>query len=271
MRSQAGRVRGYQPTLDEFNELLTLSQKGMDSPKTTAKIRYRQGSEVTTSGKGISKIELKHLSKLIEESGNPKRLINFKFSAKQKNPSRRIEVAIRLDGWTYYEVASNDFTWALGRFHELTEMLLSNRSDWAVAQSPLPQVVTPGQYYSDWGGPLWIATYDQRVTLIRRFKRFPIWFAFFIILVFVIQPPPFSPIQVIKLGSFAITYIAATYGYLRWLSGTLRSYVSITPSQLNIKSLITNKEANPIDRGIFLTAVAGVIINILTLLLDALR
>jgi hypothetical protein len=268
-RSQAGRVRGYQPTLDEFNELLALSQKGIDCPEATAKIRYQQGSEVTTSGKGISKIEPEHLSKLIEESGNPERLINFKFSAKQKNPSRRIEVTIRPDGWTYYEVASSDFTWALGRFHELTEKLLTDRRLTAKAQFPLPQVVTPKQYWAYWGGPLWTSVHDRRVKLVRLFKDFPAWLLVFILGIFVSLPP--SHALTISFAFLALAYVIGSFGYLRWMYGTYNSYVSITHSELDLAWLITDKNESPLNRASLLVTVIGVVVGVLAFIVSVLR
>lgn len=247
---------------------MALSQKGIDSPKATAKIRYRQGSEVTTSGKGISKIEPQHLSKLIEESGNPKRLINFKFSAKQKNPYRRIEVTIRLDGWTYYEVASSDFTWALGRFHELTEKLLTNRRLTAKAQFPLPQVATPRQYWADWGGPLWMSVHDRHVGLVRLFKDFPAWLPVFVLEIFVFVPP--SHALTISFAFLTLAYVIGSFGYLRWMYGTYDSCVSIAYSELDLVSLITDKNENPLNRATLLVTVIGVVVGILAFIVSVL-
>lgn len=137
-RIQAGRVIGYQPTLAEFNKLLAVAQKGIEGRDAVAELYYRRGRDAFTSRKEMSKIEAEDASKLVEDSGNPKYLTNLRFSAEQEDEARRIKIFINPDGWTYYEVESVDFTWALGRFHELTEILLTNRKLLAIAQSPSP-------------------------------------------------------------------------------------------------------------------------------------
>ena len=46
--------------------------------------------------------------------------------------------------WTTYLVESDDQTWAYGRYHELTDNLLANRSVFAKGYSPSPQILQEG-------------------------------------------------------------------------------------------------------------------------------
>ncbi len=153
-RVQSGRVRGYQPTLSEFSEVLELAQRGIDASDATAELHHQRDSDATTSGKNIKKITAEHVSKLIDESRALTSLANLRFSSSQEDPARSVTIEIDPDGWTYYRVESSDFTWALGRFHELTEMLLLNRRLSAKAQFPLPEVLMSGRYRG-WGAVLW--------------------------------------------------------------------------------------------------------------------
>jgi hypothetical protein len=270
-RFQSGRVRGYQPTLNEFNDLLELSQRGIDEPDSTAELIYQQGSNVTTSDKGVRKVTAESLSELIKESGETRHLINLEFSANQESPHRSVRIHIHPDGWTYYGVESSDFTWALGRFHELTEMLLANRRLPAKVKFPLPEVVTPKQEFMSWGTPFWSSTDDWRITLVKLFKDAPFWFPFLVVVAFTASPPSSSLAHTISLASLTLAYAAFLFGYYRWLQATFRSNVSMARSQLNIRSLVIDKEAEPVDRGILLVTVVGVLVSILTLIVDALH
>jgi hypothetical protein len=269
-RIQSGRVRGYQPTLTEFSEILELAQRGMDASDAAAELHYQRDSEVTTSGKDIGRITAEHVSKLIEESRAPKSLLNLRFSSSQENPARSVVIAIDPDGWTYYRVESSDFTWALGRFQELTELLLANRRLPARAQFPLPEVLASGRYRG-WGAVLWVPSRDWRVTLARWFKESPFWFPFLIAVAFTASPPSFSAVRGIAFTCLVLAYAAALSAYFRWLKDTYKSYVSVSRSQLNIISLITGKEADPVSRATLLFTVAGVLVAALSTVIDALR
>jgi hypothetical protein len=271
-RFQSGRIRGYQPTLIQFNDLLELSQRGIDSPDAVAELLYRQGLTNSKSGKGIAKVAAEHLSKLTEESGESKRLINLKFSAGQESPARSVKINIDPDGWTYYEVESSDFTWALGRFHELTEMLLANRRLPAKARYPLPEVLTSKQNYIKWGSPLWTSLYDPSVRLVRWFKDFPFWLPFFVILsILKVPPSSFSLLRGISFVSFILAYAAAAFWYGHRLNDACMSYVSISRPRFSIVSFINDKEARPVDRGILIFTIITAAISMLTLIADVLR
>ena len=284
-RVQSGRVRGYRPTLSDFNELLELAQRGIDAANATAKLRYQRGSDVITSDKKISKIKAEHLSKLIKDSRESRQLTNVRFSSSQENPARRryltnlsfssgqntatrkVSIDIDPDGWTYYKVESSDFTWTLGRFHELTEMLLASRKLPAKAQFPQPQVLVSEQY-RPWGAAaLWTPKRDWRVMLVRIFKESPVWLPFFLLLAFKHSPKHLSTAQAIGLAGLALTYVAIVSGYYRSLTAKLRSYISIGNTSRSFLSLIVGEQADPAFRANLLVAVAGVIVATLAVIL----
>jgi hypothetical protein len=270
-RVQTGRVRGYQPTLSEFNELLELAQRGIDAPDATAELYYQRGSNVTTSDKGVSKITAEQLSKLIEESGESKNLANLKFSSSQDSQARSVNLNIDTDGWVYYTVESSDFTWALGRFHELTEALLDKRRLPAKARFPLPEILTSRQSYMAWGGALWLPLRDWRITLVNMFRESPVAIIPLILLSFAFVRPSFSVAGEIVVAGLALAYAAILFGYDHWLRETYRSYVSIARPRLGIISVIFDKEADPASRGILLFTIVGVVVGILTLIYALLR
>ena len=269
-RSQSGRVKGYQPTLTEFNELLELSQRGIDSPHATAELTYQHGSETVATEKNVATITTDHLLKLIKESGEARQLINLKFSAQQEDPFRKIDVNIDLDGWTYYTVEATDYTWMLGRFHELTEMLLINRRHTAKASFPLPAILTPKQRYVAWGSAVWITERDWRVTLIRIFKEMPAFLTILIVLAFIAKRPSIP--REVSFGSFAIFYAACLFMYNQWLRGKYRSCVQISRSRLTLSScFLTIEMRRQSIEGFFSIGIISAIVSILTLIVAMLR
>jgi len=261
---------------------LELAQRGIDASNATAELRYRRGSDVFTSDKNVNKIRAEDLSKLIEESGESRRLVNLrlfseqeasarsvsrrlfnlKFSSKQEGPARSVSIRIELDGWVYYTVQSSDSTWALGRFHELTEVFLANRRLPAKAEFPLPEILSSSRY-ATWGAGLLTPTRDWRIRLVRAFKESPVWVPLFVVIGVLYSPPKLSVAGVAFLLGIVCAYVAIVSSYTRWLMETYRSYISITPRPRGFISLIIGDQADPGYRAMFLVTAVGVLVAVL--------
>jgi hypothetical protein len=103
------------------------------------------------------------LSEIIREAGNPDELDNLYFSISQDSPPRRVDIQIGSGDWTTYLIESDDQTWAYGRYHELTEMLLADRSLYAKGHSGAPEVPQKGTG-DKWRAAAWELTTNWRMT-----------------------------------------------------------------------------------------------------------
>jgi hypothetical protein len=119
--------------------MFELAQRGIDGPS-IAQLKYSQGDEEIYSDGSGGKILPKSLDEISKESGNPDVLNNLHFSISQDSPVRRVDIQVGPGDWTIYVVESDDQTWALGRYHELTEKLLSDRSWYAKSHAASPQI-----------------------------------------------------------------------------------------------------------------------------------
>ena len=81
---------------------------------------------------------------IYQDSGEPEVLNNLRFLISQVSPLRRVEVNIGPDDWTTYVIESDHGTWGYGRYHELTEKLLSDRNIYSRAHAPGPQILKEG-------------------------------------------------------------------------------------------------------------------------------
>lgn len=152
------RVQGYRPSRRQLEELLALAQKGIEE-NAIARLESHQGDEQFYTRRGIGKVESDNLSEMISDAGNPAKLSNLHFSIDQTSPpSRSVEVYIGPGDWTDYRVESDDQTWALGRYHELTDKLLADRTWYAKHLAPNPErfgnddhwYPTPWEVTTDW-------------------------------------------------------------------------------------------------------------------------
>lgn len=151
-----GRVQGYRPSREHLEELLKLTQRGIDNDS-AAKLIYSHGREEIYSEGDGGKILPENLGQVVSDAGDPAELNNLYFSISQDSPIRRVEIDIGPGDWTSYTIESDDQTWAHGRYHEITEKLLADRNLYAKGHSPAPQVPKDGYWrpaawelVSDW-------------------------------------------------------------------------------------------------------------------------
>jgi hypothetical protein len=158
-----GRVRGYRPRREELEEVLELAQRGIEE-NSVAGLRYSQGDQEIYSVGNNGKILPDNLNEIIKLAGNPAELNNLNFSISQDSPVRRVDIQIGPGDWTTYLIESDDQTWAHGRYHEITEELLANRSLYAKGHSTPPQVPKKGR--DEWRPAAWELVYDWRARAV---------------------------------------------------------------------------------------------------------
>jgi hypothetical protein len=134
------------------------------APFAGEELRYSHGNEEVFSHGNNGKILPDNLSEIIREAGNPDELNNLYFSINQDSPARRVDIQIGSGDWTTYLIESDDQTWAYGRYHQLTEMLLANRSLYAKGHSAAPEVPQKGKG-DKWRAAVWELSTSWRATL----------------------------------------------------------------------------------------------------------
>jgi hypothetical protein len=158
-----GRVRGYRPTRGQLVEILELAQKGIEE-NSVAKLSYSQGNQEFYSSGTNGKILPENLGEIVTEAGEPNELSNLSFSISQDSPVRRVDIQIGPGGWMTYLIESDDQTWAHGRYHEITEKSLANRSLYAKGRSSTPQV--PKEGTNEWRPAAWELVSDWRANAV---------------------------------------------------------------------------------------------------------
>jgi len=168
-----GRVRGYRPTREQLEEILELAQRDIEG-NSSANLRYSYGDEEVYSHGSGGKIQPEDLSEIIREADNPDALNNLYFSISQDSPVRRVDIQIGSGDWTTYLIESDDETWAYGRYHQLTEKLLANRSLYAKGFSARPEVLQKGTG-DRWRQAVWELVPDWRATFAGNLLKI-LWF-----------------------------------------------------------------------------------------------
>jgi hypothetical protein len=140
------RISGYRPTRAQLEEMLELAQRGIDDADAKAHLSYWQGNREITPQGIVRKVLPSHLDEIIKDVGPEAReLSNLSFDISQDAPiERAVTIQIGPEKWTTYEIRSDDQTWALGRYQELTGKLLKDRNLYSKGCSSRPQVPLKG-------------------------------------------------------------------------------------------------------------------------------
>jgi hypothetical protein len=158
-----GRVRGYRPTREQLEEVLELAQRGIHQ-NSAARLVYSRGNEEFYSEGNDGKILPENLSQVVKDAGDPSELNNLYFSINDDSPVRRVEIEIGPGDWTRYFIESDDQTWAHGRYYEITEKLLADRSLYAKGRSSTPEV--PKEGTDAWRPAAWELVSDWRASAV---------------------------------------------------------------------------------------------------------
>ncbi len=172
-RVRRGRVRGCRPSVRQLEELLQLAQKEIDSSKSSAEITSIVGEYKLTSDDGLEIIAPEHLQALIKEAGGVRELDNLAFLIEQEDPKRYIQINIGPGDWTEYAVESDSDTWTLGRYHELTEKLLSDCTPYAKFKAPRPVMLVMQRDRFVWETVPWKVAENWRITVAAASSRIP--------------------------------------------------------------------------------------------------
>jgi hypothetical protein len=117
----------------------------------------------------MRKVLPRNLNEIIEDIGlETHELSNLYFNIRQDSPiERAVTIQIGPDSqWTTYEVSSEDQTWAYGRYHELTDKLLSNRNLYSRSYSARPEVPQRGGKEGSWRRSSWEVVENWNVKIL---------------------------------------------------------------------------------------------------------
>lgn len=118
------------------------------------------------------------MAQVIKDAGDPSELNNFYFSVTQDSPVRRVVIEVGPGDSTVYSIESDDPTWAHGRYHEITEKLLADRSLYAKGYASAPEV--PKEGTDGWRTAPWELVSDWRASAVNGLTyvlRFVLWSA----------------------------------------------------------------------------------------------
>ena len=285
-----GRVRGYRPTRSQFEELLELAQRGIDGDS-AASLRYSQGDLEIYSEDDLRRVTPDDLDAIIREAGDPEELTNLTFCIGQDSPVRMVTIVIEPDDWTMYEVESEDQTWAFGRYHELTEKLLGDRSLYSKFRSASPEVLREGA--DKWQPAAWEPVKDWRIFLTGSSVVIP-WILFIGALLYALlvsgdaSVKPGQPGQTIQtvpnyqqalaqvrwfdahstvIISLILIYAIILFTYMRWLRVFLHSKVILRPASLMSRFSFRAANSDPVALGSFYVVLITLIVTGIALLI----
>ena len=153
--------------------MLRVAQKDFDDTA-EAQLVYSQGELEITPQAFTCEILPAHVDELIKEAGDPDELNNLLFTISQPSPIRKIEVRIGFGRWATYRVESDDETWAYGRYHELTDKFMRDRSLYAKFHSGQPEILKEGTD-DKWRTTVWEVSKDWRESLVAVVASLPWW------------------------------------------------------------------------------------------------
>jgi hypothetical protein len=142
---------------------LELAQRGIGQ-NSVARLLYSRGNEEIYSEGSGGKILPENFGQVVRDAGDPSELNNLYFSIHQDSPVRSVEIEIGPGDWTRYFIESDDQTWAHGRYYEITEKLLANRSLYAKGSSSTPEV--PKEGTDGWRPAAWELVSDWRASAV---------------------------------------------------------------------------------------------------------
>jgi hypothetical protein len=264
--------------------MLELAQRGIDGDS-EAHLTYSQGDlEIYPQGT-LKRVLPDDLKEVIHEAGDPDELSNLNFSINQTSPVRVIDIYIGPGDWTEYTVESDDQTWALGRYHELTERLLNSRTIYAKCRSRSPQTLREDKA-SIWQPAPWELAKGWRIVAINSLRiiagLIPGLIAAYIGLTAVSaytstsdptrqdkQTSQQSLVQMHWIGAhvvpillLAVSYIVIVFGLRRWFKTFLTSKVILRQSTLLGQFSFRGSASDPLALASFYAAVAALLVPV---------
>jgi hypothetical protein len=161
-----GRVKGYRPTREQLIQMLELAQGGFSEQRSVTHLTHSRDDDREIDAPDDERDDVSrgvpdYLDYIIREADDPDELNNLTFSISQVDPIRQVLIRIGPGDWTEYTIESTDRTWALGRYHELTDKLLKDRSPYSKAAASRPEILRDGV----WKSAEWEPAKDWRAAL----------------------------------------------------------------------------------------------------------
>jgi hypothetical protein len=285
------RISGYRPTRAKLEEMLELAQRGIDDTDAKARLSYWQGNQQITPQGTMHKVLPSNLDEIIKDAGPETReLSNLSFDISQDAPiERAVTIQIGPDEWTTYEIRSDDQTWALGRYQELTGKLLADRNLYSRGRSGRPQVPRKGGQGS-WTRSARVIN-PLRVDLVLAAVWLSLWavplaaatFAVFAYLNYypigktsalrVDRQNALKMLHWANVNSLTITLVVICYllwliaGKRYWLKSWRRSAVVLRKSPILSQFSLRANGQNSVNIGLFYVTVALLIVAIITIIL----
>ena len=286
-----GRVCGYRPTHARLEEMLELAQRGIDDTNVNAHLSYWQGDQQISPQDSMHKVLPRNLDEIIKEADPETReLSNLSFDISQDGPvERAVVIQIGPDQWTTYEVRSDDQTWAIGRYYELTNKLLNDRNLYSKAYSARPQVPQKGAQGS-WKPGTWEVVDDLRVSLVKLAVWLSLWAAPIAAAIFAFfadswyypggktyadlmdHQNALNMLHWANVNQSTIILISLSYllwlisGRLYWLKSWRKSAVVLKKSAILSQFSFTASGQNSVAIATFYATVVAVILAIITIL-----
>lgn len=269
MRQEIGRVKGYRPTAGQFRELLELAQRDFDPQSARAIIRYQYGkNHVTLSAEEEDPDPIIQFAALPTDDGKVNELTDLRFEVNQAEQLLRVEVHVGAGDFTHYEVESSNDTWARGRYQQLTEKLLADRTLYAKAMEPMPEV--PKKQHG-WKLAPWEPRRDWRLGALGLAALAPYAIALLVLALAFI-----APLHTTGHDSSRLTYTApaphtilaciailvSLFAYDRWRRTLLKSRVIVTQYRWIAKFNFRNQQTGPVAVMSFYVACIAILVAI---------
>jgi hypothetical protein len=283
-----GRVKGYRPTYCQLQEIIEVAQKDFSDASETHMF-YSQGDfKITPTQADKGKILPGHIEEIIKEAGSPDEFNNLVFSISQDVPMQKVEVHVGFGDWTTYRVESDDQTWAYGRYYELTDKLLSDRSLYAKFRASQPEILKEGTD-NKWRTTSWEVAKDWRELSMAVATSFPWWplvasgvFGFTIV-VYVASPgnsaidiqdhkQALQDVHDLHAHASALIvlvtlYIITLYAYRRWLATWLRSKVVLKEPLVMPQFSFRSRKSDAVGLASFYVAAFTLIVAVVTIII----
>jgi hypothetical protein len=278
-----------------LEEILELAQRGIDGDS-TAHLTYSQGDLEIYPRSDLKQVVPDDLKEIIQEAGDPDGLNNLGFSITQDSPIRRVGINIGPGEWTTYRVESDDQTWAYGRYHELTDKLVSDRTLYAKLRSSRPQTLREGKD-DKWRPSAWEPKKDWRLIFLTVLVAIPfalslialVYMAFVTAVAYAkptntgytrqqfqraIQTQKDALTQVHWMGAHWAVIFGLTLSYAiillalsRWLKSFLKSKVILRKAPFLSQFNFRGSNTDPVALGSFYVALITLIITGIALLI----
>lgn len=268
--------------------MLEIAQKDFGSASEAHLVYYKGDLKISPDDLNSVEILPRHVNEVIKQAGDPDELNNLVFSISQVSPMRRIEIRVGFGSWTTYRIESDDQTWAFGRYHELTDKLMNNRSLYAKFRSGQPQVMKEGTD-DKWRPAVWEVRNDWRELAVAIAAGIP-WLPVLLAAMYAVFVTGYavssgstaaerynheqalrdahnlaSHSSIITILAFA--YAFTLFAYRRWLGSWLRSKIVTRKSPLMSQFSFRDRKSGAVSLASFYVVVFTFIVSTIAIII----